>query len=173
MSDHAPAMLEHSGRVISVTADSVLVETVRRSACGQCNVGADCGTSVIAQLFRHKTNRVRVPNRVYQQGLGRQGLELHAGDEVVLGIPEQLLLHTALWAYMVPMLSMILFALIIETAGYADIYVFLASMVGLFSGLYLTGAMHSRRLSDEIVLMRRQSPSIVTVNIDSHMRKEQ
>lgn len=153
-------MLEHNGKVIKAMPETVLIETERRSACGHCQAGGHCGTSVIAALFRQRTSHVRLDN----------SMGLQAGDEVVLGIPEHLLLGAALWAYMVPMLFMIAFALVVAAAGYADIHVFFASMAGLFNGLYLAGVIYSRKVSDEIVLLRKKYPSPGRANIDIQVR---
>lgn len=160
MSGSVECMLESTGKVVEATPASVLIETERRSACGHCSVGDTCGTSVIAGLFRRGSNRVRLDN----------SLSVQAGDEVVIGIPEHLLLRAALWAYMVPLVFMITFALIVATAGHADIYVFIASMAGLFNGLYLAGVIHKRKISGGIVLLRKQAPGTATVNIDTTMR---
>lgn len=172
MNESAASMLEQNGRVVRVTPTAVLIETERQTACGHCHVGEQCGTSVIAQLFRHRSNQLRLKKSLLQQGL-----ELQAGDEVVIGIAENLLLRAALWAYMVPILSMLGFALLIEAAGHADIFVFLAAMVGLFSGLYLSGVLHTRSVADEIVLLRKRIPkpamaSIAMVNINVTRGKE-
>lgn len=153
-------MLEHDGKVIEATPVSVLIETERRSACAHCSAGDHCGTSVIAALFGHRVNQVRLDN----------SMSLKVGEGVVIGIPEHQLLRAALWAYMVPMLFMIAFAFIVATAGYPDLHVVLGSVAGLFSGLYLARVIHSHKLSDGIVLLRRKSANTATINIDINMR---
>jgi|GEM_PF-789660 len=153
--ENVQTMIEHNGKVITAAPESVLIETERRSACGHCEADGHCGTSVIAALFRQRASQIRLDNN----------MDLQSGDEVILGIPEHLLLRAALWAYMVPMLFMIVFALVVGTAGFSDIYVFLASMAGLFNGLYLAGVIYSRKLSDEIVLLRKINPNPARVNI--------
>ena len=160
MTGRVECMLEHNGKVVAATPASVLIETERRSACGHCSVGDRCGISVIAGLFKHRDNTVRLDN----------SMDLHAGDEVVIGIPERLLLRAALWAYMVPMLFMITFALIVAAAGHTDLYVFLASVAGLFNGLYLARVVHSRKMSGGIVLLRKSDPATATVKFDTNKR---
>ena len=153
-------MLEHNGKVIEATPLSVLIETERRSACGHCSVGDRCGTLVIAGLFGQRVNHVRLDN----------SMALKAGDGVVIGIPERLLLRAALWAYMVPMLFMIAFALTVATAGYPDLHVVFASAAGLFTGLYLARVIHSHKMSDGIVLLHKKSTNTVAINIDINTR---
>lgn len=163
MNGREECMLEHNGRVIEATPSSVLIETERRSACGHCSVSDRCGTSAIAGLFRQRANIVRLDN----------SMDLQTGDGVVIGIPEHLLLRAALWAYMVPMLMMIVFALMVAMAGHGDLYVFLASMAGLFNGLYLAGMIHSRKMSGEIVLLRKTDSNTAAVNFELHRRGKQ
>jgi sigma-E factor negative regulatory protein RseC len=162
MTGRVECMLEHNGKVVAATPASVLIETERRSACGHCSVSDRCATSVIAGLFKQRANTLRLDN----------GLDLQAGDEVVIGIPEHLLLRAALWAYMVPMLFMISFALIVATAGYADLYVFLASIAGLFNGLHLARVLQSRKMSSRIVLLHKTGPATTTVKFDTTRGKE-
>lgn len=160
MNGRVECMLEHNGKVVAATPASVLIETEQRSACGHCSVGERCGTSVIAGMFKRRANTIRLDN----------SLDLQAGDDVVIGIPEQLLLRAALWAYMVPMLFMITFALIVSTAGYADWVVFVASIAGLLNGLYLASVLQSRKMSSGIVLLRKTAPATTTVNFDTNTR---
>ena len=160
MTAHAEYMLEHNGKVVAATPASVLIETERRSACGHCGVSDRCGTSIVAGLFKQRANTISLDNT----------MGLQTGDEVVIGIPEHLLLRAALWAYMAPLLFMISFALIAATAGYADEYVFLASIVGLFGGLYLARVRQSLKMSSEVVLLRKMASITTKVRLDTNTR---
>lgn len=159
MSTGADAMLEHTGTVIEIDAHTALIETVRRSACGHCSSGDSCGTSVLAGLFRQRGNRVRVCNH----------LHLKPGDHAVLGIAESTLLRAALWAYMAPLVVMLAFAMFASSAGFSDGYVFIASVAGLFSGLCLAGLMRTRRVTDDIVLLRAAGNQCATVNLERNL----
>jgi len=154
MNERPDSMLEHTGTVIDADAHSALVETVRRSACGQCGAGDSCGTSVLAGLFRQRRHSVRV----------KHDLALNQGDRVVLGIPESALLRAAMCAYMVPMLLMIAFAMLATLAGLVDLQVFAGSVAGLFSGLYLAGEIRTRSTATEIVLLRRAGAQTAAVD---------
>ena len=155
-SDEYEAMLEQNGTVIESDEHTALIETVRLSACGHCSSGDSCGTSVLAGLFNKRGNFVRVDNY----------LQLQPGDRAVLGIAESALLRAALWAYMVPLVVMIAFAMFATAAGFSDGYVFIASLVGLFNGLYLAGRMRTRGVSDDIVLLRAAGGRTATVNLE-------
>jgi len=155
----ADAMLEHTGTVIEADEHSALIETVRRSACEHCSSGDSCGTSVLAGVFRQRGNRVRVSNH----------LHLKPGDQAVLGIAESTLLRAALWAYMVPLIAMIAFAMFASAAGFSDGYVFIASIAGLFNGLYLARLVRTRRVTDDIVLLRAAGGCSATVNLERNL----
>jgi sigma-E factor negative regulatory protein RseC len=159
MGGQIDAMLEHTGTVIEVDENTALIETVRRSACGHCSSGDSCGTSVLAGLFNKRGNFVRVSNH----------LHLQPGDQAVLGIAESTLLRAALWAYMVPLIVMIAFAMFASAAGFSDGYVFIASMAGLFNGLYLARLVRTRRVTDDIVLLRAAGGCTATVNLERNL----
>lgn len=102
-------MLEESGRVVAVQGDAVWVQTIRRSTCGACAARQGCGHGLIS---RHSA---------LGQGLVRalSGTQLHAadcrvGDEVVLVLPEEVILRGSMLVYLVPLLSMLAGALLID-----------------------------------------------------------
>ena len=159
MGRQVDAMLEHTGTVIEADEHTALIETVRRSACGHCSSGDSCGTSVLAGVFRQNGNFVRVSNH----------LHLKPGDQAVLGIAGSTLLRAALWAYMVPLIVMIAFAMFASAAGFSDGYVFIASMVGLFNGLYTARLVRMRRVTDDIVLLRVAGGHTATVNLEKFL----
>ncbi len=152
MSDHeTTAMLEETGTVIEVTGSYAVIETQQRSACGQCSVS--CGTSVLAGLFKNRRQRVRLRNH----------LGLRAGDRAVIGINESVLVSTAVMAYMLPLVLMILAAALSHGMGFGDGVDFLASMSGLFIGMRLANRIMGHRdfQGREIVLLRNADEVIV------------
>jgi sigma-E factor negative regulatory protein RseC len=86
-------MLEEIGTVVEVYPSAILVETQSRRACSRCS-SKDCTTAVVARLFGIKHARVHLENSL--------GAKL--GDQVVIGIPDDLLVKAALWAYLLPLM---------------------------------------------------------------------
>ena len=146
-------MLEETGRVIAVEGRYAVIETQQRSACGHCNVGDSCGTSVLAGLFSRRRNRVRLVNH----------LDLQVGDQAVVGINESVLLSTAILAYLLPLLLMLGFAVTTDLLGYGDQISFASSMLGLFAGMQITNRIMGKRdfQSREIRLLRNANESPV------------
>jgi len=153
MNNTDASMLEETGRVIAVEGRYAVIETQQRSACGHCNVGDSCGTSVLAGLFSRRRNRVRLVNH----------LDLQVGDQAVVGINESVLLSTAILAYLLPLLLMLGFAITTDLLGYGDQVSFASSMLGLFAGMQITNRIMGKRdfQSREIRLLRNANESPV------------
>jgi len=153
-------MIEENGKVIAVDGAFAVIETQARSACGHCNVGDSCGTSVLAGLFSKRRNNVRLENH----------LNLCVGDYAVIGINESVLLTTAIMAYMLPIALMIAFAVVANMAGIGDGINFLFSMLGLFAGMHISNRiMRNKDLQDgtqsqQIVLLRNASEAITSID---------
>ena len=89
-------MLEEIGSVVEVWDDTIRVETESRSACSHCS-SSSCTTSVVSKLFGVRRNRLQLENSL--------GAKL--GDQVVIGIPDSLLVKASVWAYLLPLACML------------------------------------------------------------------
>jgi sigma-E factor negative regulatory protein RseC len=140
-------MLEETGKVIALQGRYAIIETQQRTACGQCNVGNRCGTSILAGLFGNRRHKVRLINH----------LGLSEGDFAVIGINESLLLSTAVLAYMLPLMLMIVPAVILSLYGFNDGISFIISLFGLFFGMQVSNKIMANKdfQSREIILLRK------------------
>ncbi len=86
-------MIEERGRVIGVETAAVRVQTLRQSTCSACSAKAGCGQGLLQQLGS-TTGRGEVR--------ALSDFPLGVGDEVVLGVREDLLLKCALMFYLFP-----------------------------------------------------------------------
>ncbi len=120
-------MLEETVTVVAVQGDYLLAESQTRSSCSHCGSASSCSTSVIAKLFGEKKNLLRLPN----------SLEARQGDRVVIGIPDDLLVRASLWAYLLPLLSMIIATLVGNQIGAGDGAQVLFALAGLAGGFIL------------------------------------
>ena len=98
------AMIEETAKVVELTADGVWVETQRRSACGQCAAGSGCGTAVLGKVLGNRRNIIKVLNPF--------ATPMSVGDEVIIGIKESALVRGSFAVYIVPLLSLFLFAVL-------------------------------------------------------------
>lgn len=93
-------MIEETGRVVAVEADSLWVETIQRSTCGSCAAQKGCGQSLLARFAGH-TSYLRVLLQ------GKESSRYQVGDEVRIGVPESVVVTGSLFVYMLPLLAMI------------------------------------------------------------------
>lgn len=98
-------MIEESGRIVRLDGDYAVVDTERRSSCNSCSVQKGCGSGSLAQLFGTRTHQIRALNRIGAQ----------AGDEVVLGIDETMLVRGSILVYLLPLLGLIAGGLLGQT----------------------------------------------------------
>jgi len=142
-------LLEETGKVVAIEGAYAVIETQQRSACSSCNTGDSCGTSVLSGLFSQRRHKVRLLNH----------LNLSVGEQAVIGINESVLLSTAVLAYMLPLLLMIIFAVLSSLSGFDDGFNFIFSLLGLFAGMQISNRIVGNRdfESREIILLRNAS----------------
>jgi sigma-E factor negative regulatory protein RseC len=125
------SMLEETARVIEVKDGLLIAETASRSACNHCSSDS-CATSVVAKLFGVRRNRLVLAN----------SLDARPGDQVVIGIPDQLLARASVTAYLLPMLFMLAVTGLGDLLGINELLLSLLALAGLALGFFIV-----RRLS--------------------------
>ncbi len=91
-------MIEQTVKVVAVKDDTVWVESLARHGCARCEAGQGCGGGIFAKLFGDKQFRMEISN----------SLLLKEGDNVVIGIPENSVTTASLWAYLLPLMGLLL-----------------------------------------------------------------
>ncbi len=161
-------MIEERGRVLSVEEDAVWVETLRRSACDSCQARNGCGQSVLQRLgLGARSGFIRVLNQQAEY-------PCRVGDEVVIGIPENAVLHGSFMVYLVPLLMLFAGALLVQYMGASEAMVILAGFSGMGGG-FAAVYWHGRRLGRHSafvprVLGRVQQDSNVLVAIQERSK---
>lgn len=133
-------MLEESGRVVALDGEHAWVQTIRKSACASCEAKSGCGQGVLSRISDGKANQVLVANT----------LKLKVGDEVLLGIPEDMLVKASFVVYLIPLLCMITAAAITDKwllAG--EGWTALAGIVGLMSGFLIVKGYSGYHANDQ------------------------
>lgn len=94
-------MLTETGRVVAVDPDGLWVETIRQSTCGTCAAQKGCGHGLINRISDGKRSYIRVlPG-------GQSPGDLSVDDQVLISIPEEVILRGSLIVYMLPLLCML------------------------------------------------------------------
>ncbi len=121
-------MLEEAGSIVALDGKKAWVQTIRKSACSSCEAKNGCGQGVLASISDGKANQVLVDN----------ALNLNVGDEVLLGIPEDLLVRASFMVYFLPLLTMICAAAATEKwLLVGDGWIALAGLLGLVVGFVI------------------------------------
>ncbi|MCB1829344.1 MAG: SoxR reducing system RseC family protein [Gammaproteobacteria bacterium] len=131
-------MLETSARVIETEDGRRWLETRPRSACAGCRSDG-CSAALLAEFF--STGRNRFPLEA--------GCDLQAGEEVVIGISDELLLRASVWAYLVPLAVMIPAVAAAARLGAGEGWQCLCAVGGLAVGLLLVRGIVGRRLPQQ------------------------
>lgn len=90
-------MIEESGYVVRSDEQYAWVLTQRRSGCASCSSKGSCGTGALSGVFGAKAHEVKVRNTIGAR----------AGEEVVIGIREELLVRGSIVVYLMPLLTLI------------------------------------------------------------------
>lgn len=120
-------MIEESGRVVAVEDGAVWVESIRQTACASCAARKGCGQSALAKLGQQHKNHVRALNAFH----------LKVGDNVVIGVPEDVVMKGTVVAYMMPLVMMLVAAITADSFSLGDLWVSLAGVAGLALGFLL------------------------------------
>ena len=130
-SDAAARQFQHpkwpegsSGTVVAIESDALWVETIQRSACDTCSAQKGCGQQVLSKLGSN-TSRVRIL-------LPDSTKIFSVGQVVTLGIPEDIVVKSALLIYFLPLLTAILAAAFAQQFG--DLIAVIATIFGLITG---------------------------------------
>lgn len=156
-------MLEEKALVVAIDGSDVWIETQRRSSCGSCSAQGACGTSVLSKVMGQRRSRMRVLSDI----------PLRVGDEVVIGIREQALIHGSLAVYAVPIVLLLLGALTGRLGAEKWLWsnAEAASVVLGVAG-FAAGLLWVRRFTDRIrndgrfqpvVLRRTSSPELIAI----------
>lgn len=156
-------MITEVAKVISVENNKTLIETQRKSACGQCNASKGCGTSVLAKVVGNKLSHMPAINRI----------DAKVGDEVIIGLNESSLLKGAYITYLQPLLLLFIFAiagkLISDAVSFENEWlVILFSGLGFYLGLRQI-KLFSRSISDnenyQPVILKKTGANSVFVKL--------
>ncbi len=123
------AMLKETGKVISIDADGLWVETLNASACGQCRARAGCGQKLLAGYGQSSSSIKALFTTSPQMHIWQ------VGDSVEIGINENALVKSAMLAYVLPLLSMVASIVVAHYLFHSEI----ASVLGAVFGLALGG----------------------------------
>jgi len=167
-------MLQEWGRVVAVQDDAVWVETIRQSTCGACSARQGCGHGLLSRDAGARRGLVRVLS-----GKQLRAADCAVGDEVVLELPEDVILRGSLLVYMLPLLGLLAGAASMQglapaPGAQADLLTALGALLGLGTGLAVVRwhAWRHRadpRLQPTLAQSLRSPPFLSPIEVKMHV----
>jgi sigma-E factor negative regulatory protein RseC len=121
-------MICEQGKVVSTEDDFVFVEVIQQSSCQACSANKACGTKVLKGLFQTKRHYLKLP-------FAHLDRKPSLGDQVEIEINEAALLKSSLLVYVVPLLSLVLFAILFDWVYGSELLAMLGGVIGFAGGL--------------------------------------
>ncbi len=155
-------MIEESATVVAVDGHFAWVENERASSCNSCAANKGCGTATLQKVMGQKRTQLKAINQA----------QARVGERVVIGVQEQALLKGSLYAYILPLLLLFVFAFIFEQLFSSEGITILAGLGGLLLGFVLLKYLSKQLAEDErfqAVILRRDNEAvkIIKFNHDS------
>jgi sigma-E factor negative regulatory protein RseC len=120
-------MLLESGRIVSVEPQGLWVETIQRSACGSCQAQKGCGHSLLSKFGASASYLWVLLD-------GRDSSQYQVGEEVQIGVPEEVIARGSLFVYMVPLAGMLAATLAAHHYLLSDALTAFCALLGLLLG---------------------------------------
>jgi len=123
-------MILETGCVVAIEPLGLWVETIQRSACGSCQAQKGCGHSMLA-------SRGASASRIWVLLDGRDPEEFKLGNEVQIGIREDVIARGSLLIYLLPLLGMVGSTLCAHHYGMGEGITVLMALLGLLAGAFI------------------------------------
>lgn len=121
-------MLQERGEVVSIETGAVWVQTRRQSACSGCSARAGCGHALMDKLQNNRSSAyIRARNE----------LDLHVGDQVEIGIPEQAVMRGSVQVYLWPLLAFMAGIWLGFWAGWSEPVIVLSGFLALGGAFFV------------------------------------
>ena len=128
-------MIEETATVVAATPDFIWVEARARSACSSCGTQDSCATSSVSKWFGMRRQQLRLPNQFASS----------VGEQVIVGVEDQVMVTASLAAYILPVVLMLGAAIMADVQGMSDRQQAGIALLGLLLGLLGAGVLTSNR----------------------------
>lgn len=155
-------MLKEQGLVVAIEDDTAMVQTVSKTSCNSCQVNSTCGTGIISKAFGERSFITPMQNRINAQ----------EGDQVEVGIPEDLVIKASFLVYLLPLALMFVSVLVASywLTDLAEPWLILLAFVTLVLGFKLVKLFEQKASKNkqlEPVLLRIVSRPIDVKQIET------
>jgi sigma-E factor negative regulatory protein RseC len=123
-------MILEMGRIIAIEPQGLWVETIQLSGCNTCRAQKSCGQSMLTKVGKSAST-------LWVLLEGRDVNRYSIGDEVQIGLPEEVITREALFMYMVPLCTLLAATVLAHQQAINDSLVALCAILGLILGAIL------------------------------------
>jgi len=153
-------MIEESAKVLAIKKTQLLVQAQPSSACGGCHSRSACGQGLLSKYFNQKPGQLMIENKL-DSG---ESLDVVVGDEVIIGIEESAVLSGAFFAYLLPLVFVVSFALVAQMLSISSeplqiLFVLFGLLVGIRFTKYILMGKHKHLSNILPILLRKASAS--------------
>lgn len=126
-------MIEEAAKIIAIQGKQLLIQAQPSSACGSCQARNACGQGLLSKYFNQTPGQLLIDNQLNSG----ESLNLTVGDEVIIGIEEGSVLSGAFFAYLLPMVFVLFFAMFAHLLGVqSEPLQILITLAGLLLGIF-------------------------------------
>lgn len=137
-------MILETGRIVAIESEGVWVETIQRSTCGTCRAEKGCGQRLMAKWSGHTAY-------IWVLLEGRNPASYQIGDEITLGIPEDVIAKGAMVVYLVPLFTLLIATVFAHQLFANEAITTLSAFFGLaVGGLILRWHAHRTRFDSRL-----------------------
>ncbi|WP_348944561.1 SoxR reducing system RseC family protein [Chitinibacter sp. FCG-7] len=145
-------MIETQAQVIRTEGTYAWIRIRPHSPCGNCDPETGCKSVAITRMFGQAQDSYRVSNPIAAQN----------NDLVMVAIAEDALLKTALWAYGLPMLLLLLGAGIASYwFQHDELATLLGAGLGLFIGFLVLRHLPASNAAEPTIIAKVQTGQVV------------
>lgn len=147
-------MITEPATVVKIEKDAIWVRARQKTACGSCSAEKGCGQNLLAE-WASKQTLLKIDIR------GQDSSAFRLNDQVLVGVPENVVVKGSLQLYFLPLGTLIVGAALGHYLFGDDLGTAIAAILGLLLGGYLA-ARRSRIFRGESdfkpVLMEHNNP---------------
>lgn len=149
-------MIENLAIVVERQGRQVRLAAASQTGCARCDAGEGCGGGVFGKLIRRRLEGLLLDD---------QGLELQAGQYVVLGIEPGVFVKATALIYLLPLLGLFVLVALLAGAGANDAWIAVAGVSGLVCGAWLGPRLRQLYIDNQLAprVLRRAGAADLTV----------
>ena len=132
-------MIKQAAEIVEVGEKSIWIKSPRQTACGSCEAKSSCGQNLWSRFFDDREEAIEIRLDLKSLDSSKSPLVNHAdlavGEQVIIGVPESVVLSGSIRVYIMPLITMLVAVLFGRGfIGDSDLVTISSGMIGLVAG---------------------------------------